>query len=433
MSLFSIVSLNQAVLLEGSFAGIGFAYEKESADESGRRIEGFMFPGQDIADFQDLGQFDGDIVVHGIVVGNDYAAQIGRLRAAFLSPGPWTLVHPWLGSVQVVQSPGKQPRFTFSSDELRVGRFTAVFRRYLPNQPSPAGTLQSLLFALEDARTAAYAMLASVLAPVSLTLAALGQVESLAGETATILGTLVGACSSPLVGIAGGLPIFQLSGVNAVQSGPGYAASVGAVLAAPTAAIAATTTPAIPSAVAPGGNTATPAPVDGRITAALILSAVAQTGAVTLSAAPVSVPPGPALILCLQTLMLADAAGAASAIAFVSQQEALAWRDRIVTVFNVAVLAAAALVPSLPAVAPGLWQALIAAKAAWVADINTEIGRLPAVTIFNPPAIVPVWLLAQYLCGDTPQAIVATFRDLVARNSIFHPGIGAPGPLEVLA
>jgi hypothetical protein len=432
MSLFSIIPLAQVASLQGSYRGIGFAYDL-GEDEVGRRIEAEMFPGQDITDFQDLGQFDGDIVVHGIISGDDYAAQATRLRAAFQTAGPATLVHPWLGTFQVIQSPRHFVKWDFKAAELRIARFTATFRRYTPLPKTPPDSLQALLFALEDMRTAAYAMLSSVLAPVALGMTVISQVESLIGEVASVLGSLITACASPQVGLAGNLPIGLMSSIASAPFDATYATTVGSLLSAPTAAIAGTTTPAIPSAVAPGGATTTPTPVDGRITATLILAASSQIGAATLSTAPIVIPPGPSLILSAQMFMLADATSAASAITFTSQQDAITWRETIAKAIDVATLSAAALVPGNPAPGAGLWRTLVAAKSAWLVDMNAVIGRLPAVETFTPPSAAAVWIYAQYLAGDDPSAIFATWRDLIARNDIVHPSIPGPGPFETLA
>ena len=65
--------------------------------------------------------------------------------------------------------------------------------------------------------------------------------------------------------------------------------------------------------------------------------------------------------------------------------------------------------------------------------MNAAIGSLPAVTAFTPPPGVPVWVLAQYLAGDDPSRVIAAYRDLIARNDIYHPAVPPPGPFEVLA
>lgn len=432
MTLFGIAGLYEELLLQGSFRGVGFAHVAGD-DEPGRRIQAFLFPGQDVVSYQDLGLLDNDIIVKGILAGDDFVAQADALRAAFWTPGPGTLVSPWLGTLQVVQAPGKLPRFSFEHDRLRICTFAATFRRYVPPVIPGPDTLQGLLNSLRALRTAVYQMLATVLAPVALVLSAVSQVESLAGEVAGVLGGLIAPCGNPLVGIAGALPIALLADIAGSPLDATFATSVGDRLSGPSAAIAGTSTPAIPAAVASGGSITTPDPVDGRITATLLLSAVSQLGAVTLSGAPIQIPPGPALILCAQTFMLADATSAASAIDFDSQQEAIVWRDKVSAAIDAATLAAQKLVPASATAASALWRSLIAARAAWIANMNSTIGSLPPVVTFTPPARLPVWVLAQFLAGDDPSAIVATYRDLIKRNGIVHPAEPPSGPLEVLA
>ena len=431
MSLFSIVGLYQELLLQGSFRGVPFTHITGD-DEAGRRTLAFLFPGQDILSFQDLGQWDGDITVAGILVGDDFTAQADNLRTAFQKPGPATLVSPWLGSIKVVLTPGRAPRFSFKHDELRVCTFTVSVRRYIPRQPPAIDTLQGILNAISDLRAQANMLLAEILAPVALTLAAVSQVQNLAAELVGTFSTLISAVQNPLVGISAGVPLGLLGGIDTAALDTTYPATVGTLLAGPSTAIAGTTTPALPSAVAPGGNTVAPAAVDGRVTAALILSAVSQVAVTTPSGAPIVIPPGPALILATQCLMLPDAIDAASSIDFTSQQEAAGWRDQVTTAIDEATLAAAAQAPSYPTAAAALWRALIAARAAWIADMNAAIGRLPSVRQFTPPGQQPVWLMAQYLAGDDPSQVVATWRDIVTRNGIWHPSDPSPGPLEVL-
>lgn len=432
MSLFSIVGLYEEIALQGSFRGIGFAYVSGD-DEPGRRVQSFLFPGQDVRAFQDLGVDDGDIVVNGIISGDDYVAQAQALRQAFWTPGPGTLVHPWLGTLQVEQKPGRKPKISFRADALRIATFTAVFLRYQPPPVPTPNLLTDVLGALSDLRTAAYQMLAAVLAPVALTLTAVSQVESLAGEVSSILGSLVAPCSAPQVGVAAAQPIALLTNINGAPLDGTYAATVGELLAAPGDAIATTTTPAVPAAVAPGGPITTPVPVDGRITAQLLLSAIGALNSVTLTGAPIQIPPGPALILCAQVCLLGSATSAASDIAFTSQQEAMSWRDQIAAAIDAATLAAAAQVPTTAAAASALWRGLIALRASWFADMNGLIGSLPAVVTFTPPAPAPVWRLANYLAGGDTTKVVPIYRDLIARNGIVHPGAPVPGPLEVLA
>jgi prophage DNA circulation protein len=426
MALAEIVGLFEALQLNGSYRGIGFAFATGN-DDPGRRILGFLYPGRDVRAFQDLGQDDGEIVFSGIMVGDDYVHQAARMKAAFQTPGPATLVSPWWGTIQVVQAPGKKPKFDYTHEKLRVVTFTATVVRYYPTPPLSVGTLQGLLDAIADLRTAALALLVAVLAPVALTLSTIAAVEALAGEAAGILGSLLLSVSNPLVGIAGGLPIGLLSGIGGIAPDARYGTTVGTLLTAPSAAIAGTTTPEIAAAVAPGGDTATPVPVDGRITAGLLLTAVPA-----LAPKPSALAPVPALRVVVQAILLADAMQAASDIVFASQQEAMAWRDRMAAALDTAATAAAVQVPNNAIAATPLWRALTAARTAWLADMSATIGRLPRVVSLMPPAAVPVWLLAYYLYGSETRRMTAGYLDILARNDIRHPGEPPVGSLEVL-
>ena len=431
MSLFSLIGLYEELLLTGSFRGAGFSYI-DGSDEAGRRVAAFLFPGQDVRAFQDLGQDDGDIVINGIMVGDDCAAQADTLRTAFQYPGPGLLIHPWLGYLLAVIKPGTRPRFTFRAETMRVCTFSAVLMRYTP-RPSPGlDTLQGLLSAVSMIKTAATELLALLLSPLALVLGVVSQVEALGGQMQTLFGSLTAVASDPTVGPAAAPAIALLGTIQTTPPDANYAGTVTALLAGPGAAVAQTSAPLIPAAVAPGGSTVTPTPVDGRVTAQLLLTVVTQLGAATLTGAPIQIPPGPSLILAAQCLILADATTTAEGIAFTSQQEAMSWRDTITAAIDAATAAAAALTSSQPAAAAGLWRALMAARAAWIADMNTIIGTLPAVQTLIPPAAVPVWRLAQYLAGDTPGAVANTYYDIIARNGIWNPAAPGPGPFEVL-
>lgn len=425
MSLVNIQGLFNETLLEGSYRGIGFSFI-DSRDSAGRRIQAWLFPGQDRQAFQDLGQLDGDIQIQGILSGDDVTHQADRLRDAFQKPGPATLDHPWLGDLLVIQAPGHAPEFKFDHEHLRILTFSATFRLFHPRQPQATDTLQGLLDALTDLRTAALGFLRRILRPIALVLSIVGRVERLAGEVASVFAGLILSARNPLVGLAGSLPVGLLSGIGGVAPGDGYADAVGGMLAAPSAAIAATTTPTKPSAVAPGGVTAMAEPVDGRVTAGLILSASA---AIAPASGAVDAP----IRVAIQATMIADAVQAASDIEFESQQEAIAWRDRIAAALDAAAARVAELVVVEPTEAGKLWRGLVAARAAWLADMTETIGRLPPVLTIEMPTPTPVWLIAHHLVGDDPARMLSTYRDIVGRNDIRHPAEPPAGPLEALA
>ena len=420
-----IVALTDS-LLDASINGVNFLY-LDSRDEPGRRVLRFLFPGSDIPAFQDLGADAGPIAVTGVIISDDNVYMANKLRAVFAQPGPYTFVHPWLGTVSVVLE--KRPVFTDAQDKLRLTSFQASFWLYTPIQPQPPSTLDELLDAMDDLRTAARAGLAQILAPAAMALSALSAVGSFAAQavgwfTIATGGGLQSIVAESLAGVAG---------INTLLAGSPYPAAVGSALAAPSAALLAATTPPVPAAVGPGGATTPQTPIDGRITAGAMLSVA---GAAAAANFPVT--PGPELALALQALLLADTCAAASDIVYTDATEAQTWRDRIAAALDAAArqaaaAASAATAPASPVALGGVWAALLAARGAWMADMSAVIGRLPVVrTLALPRVPVSVWLVGQYLSGDNPANLVATVQTLAARNVLYCPGgIGTP-TLEVL-
>jgi len=125
-------------LLDASIGGVPFLWA-DSRDEPGRRVLKFLFPGNDIPAFVDLGQDDGPIAMTGMVIGDDYVSQANALRDLFSSPGPYTLLHPLLGSFLVYSE--KRPVFTDSQASLRCTKFEMSLWRDTPRQPVPPSTV----------------------------------------------------------------------------------------------------------------------------------------------------------------------------------------------------------------------------------------------------------------------------------------------------
>jgi prophage DNA circulation protein len=412
-------------LLAASIAGVQF-WMVDADDEGGRRVLRFLFPDQDQAQFEDLGQIDGEINVTGLLIGDDYIDQAQNLRAAFRTPGPWTLFHPWQGELQVVQAGEKLPKISVKQEELRVARFTASFYLWDPPDPPSPDTYQDLSDSLDDITSSAEGLLAAVFAPIALTLAAVGLVENFADTAIGIWNTAV-AGANATIGAAVAPPIATLGAIETLTTDETYPGNVAAAFSGVSGAIAQTSAPIIPAVVAPGGSTALPIAVDGRITATIILAAVTA-----IAALPTGQPSAPALSLAVQALALADAVRCASNITFDSQQEAATWQQTLTTALSATATQAASLAATQATAAGTLWRSLVAAQSSLAADMNATIGRLPAVTVFTPPQPAPVWLLAQYLAGDTPGSVLAVYLDLVKRNSIINPAVPQAGPLEVL-
>lgn len=413
------------LLLDASIAGVPY-YVVDTGTEAGRRMVRFLFPGQDQAAWQDLGAIEGAISISGVLVGDDYAEQAANLRTALLRPGPWTLIDPWLGTLMVMPAPRQLPDIRFRHDELRVARFRLMVMPWRTPAPALPDTLAALEGALDDVRTGAGALLDAVLAPAALSLAAIGYVERF-GNAMAAQWTLLAGDAGGAVAAAAVAPVAALGTINTVSPLDDYADGVTALLSAVGTAIAAASTPVAPAAVAPGGNTALPVPVDGRIAANLLLSAAAFASGYAADPAP-----GPALSAVQQSLALCDAVGAASDIAFASQQEARTWLGTLDAALATAAAQAAVLAATQATAGGALWRALTAARAALAADMSAIIGRLPAVATFTLARVAPLWLIAQHLAGDDPSQVVPTYLDLASRNAIANPGAVPPGILEVL-
>lgn len=87
-------------LQPASFRGVPFHVEGSGID-AGRRTQVHEYPQRDKPFVEDLGRASRAISVNAFVLGTDYIAQVNALIAAAETPGPGTLVHPWLGSLQV--------------------------------------------------------------------------------------------------------------------------------------------------------------------------------------------------------------------------------------------------------------------------------------------------------------------------------------------
>lgn len=391
----------------------------DSRHAEGRRVQKVLFPGIDQAAFIDTGQLDGPITMTCLLEGDDYTHQADRLKKVLTAKGPQTLVHPWLGTLQVILA--KECEITFSDQEYRIARFTLQLERYRPWQPPATDTLQGLLDALDDLKTQAENLLAQVLAPVALVLSLVGQVESFCSRVAGVWDQIVGTDAT--CAAASSAPIGALDQVNEFPIGSAYAGDVGAALSAVSAALVAAGTVTPPAAVAPGGSLTAPASVDPSIPAVMIMTAVPLI---------LATPGPPGLPIIAAALAFADACTASSDIVFASQQDANGWLADLLTLQTQLVAAAAVLLPTYPIQAGPAWRALQDVSSALIADYSSIIGRLPAVTTITPPAPCSVWQIAQYLSGDNPANVVATYLDLVSRNAIWNPALAPAAALEVL-
>lgn len=110
-------------LRPASFRGVPFQVD-DGDMAAGRRVQVHEYPQRDKPYVEDLGRATREMRVRAFVVGEDYLEQAGALLAALEEAGPGTLVHPWLGSLNVTV---KDARVAYRKDALGVAQFELEF------------------------------------------------------------------------------------------------------------------------------------------------------------------------------------------------------------------------------------------------------------------------------------------------------------------
>ena len=118
------MTVRTEALRPASFRGVRFRVD--SADiEAGRRVQVHEYPQRDKPYTEDLGRATRGFSVTGFVIGDDYVQQANKLLTELEKAGPGELVHPWLGTLQVVlRDPA---RVRWASGSLGVARFELQF------------------------------------------------------------------------------------------------------------------------------------------------------------------------------------------------------------------------------------------------------------------------------------------------------------------
>lgn len=401
-------------LLPGSYRGITF-HVPDASSEVGRRVAEYLFPGVDAAAYDDFGRAPGVISISGLIVGDDYRAQAAALEAAFETPGPATLIHPWRGPMTVIADQPAQ--IYFSDRELRVLRFAATFKR----MGSAGLGLVASISGLSDAVTSVASTASALAAGVSSILSAT-RGRSVA-RSYRVLTSTVSGLTAP-AGSARALPRMKALVSGKVPADPvaldALVVTAGSIISEyeQTPAVS----PAASATITDGPNSL--ALMDLGISLAERLSA-------EVAAAPADA--DRALLISSAAQFLSATSAQSVFAAYASRQEAQAFRARATTAIDTAT----DLLETFSGSAFDVQSTLLRRsardlQAALIADINETIGRLPAVVVFKNDRPLDAWLLAQHVFGDTPQLIEAGYREIVARNRPRHPAALPAGGVEVL-
>lgn len=131
----------------GSFRGVGFRTESHE-HSGGRRAVVHEFPGRDEPMVEDQGRKARQFSIEVFVAGDAYFRDRDALVAVLNTAGPGTLVHPWLGAMQVSVLDWTLAE---STDEGGIGRFSITFSEAgLPISASQSADGPALSIAAAD-------------------------------------------------------------------------------------------------------------------------------------------------------------------------------------------------------------------------------------------------------------------------------------------
>ena len=418
-----------ATLRTASWRGIPFAV-RANRIQRGRRTAVHQYPYRDAVWVEDLGRGMRSVTFDAFLIGDDVYAQRDAFSAACDVPGPGTLVHPSLGTLQVsnVQFSAGE-----SAERGRVVELELTFVECGADRPlypttivstqaqTTAQAAQTDLAAasdfLADTATAA-AMGADVIAPGVLVAAAWGRLANTAMADAGVIAsvTLGLPSTDPTVS-----PGRYAAGKQATPQPVGTTAS-GAIQALTTARAAtaaavsglstagATTLPTAAQAVAAAVLAATPEPADQVRT-------LSTMGAFTTTATTSTAPIG-ASIATMQasTAALCRCAALAALARSTAAYQPTSYDDAAALLDAVTALLDAEIVSAADAGDTASYLALRALRTAVAEDLTTRGSALPHLVTVARNVPLPSLLLAWELYADASRS-----DDLIGRANPISP------------
>lgn len=408
-----------ANLRPGALRGLLF-YVQKSEDVAVRRWVTHEFPGRDEPWHEDLGKKTRSFQIEGLIIGADVVLQARAFSRAAADPDVATLLHPWLGAMQVVV---QDCRISFDVNEARVARISLRVEK-AGTKPAPViGTdgLGSVLAEADELLTTAqetFAQYRYLRAMADFAIANFkASVEGIAGAIESALS------NTGLGGSAAG-SVAALASLNDAA----LVSDSGVPLALATAAREVSAQAGGRAALTRGADAA-------PIPAFEALGALASKPLVPAAASPAITPArqqlaaaNEALGVMAWAMFAAEFARAAAAVPWASRDEAMAARDRVSDALAAAADAVAALGWD------AVWQRLVALRAAVAADLAQRAAPLPRIKRVELPGVMPSTLIAYQLDGDSLSDVFGRAAALAARNRVRHPGfVPSSRPIEVLA
>jgi prophage DNA circulation protein len=383
-----------------SFRGVSFGVSGDDK-ESGRRTVLHEFPQREEVYVEDLGAVATRFTVQAFVLGSDYMERRDALERALSEPGPGTLAHPWYGEITVSQFAPYKVKHSAQDGGMAV--FTLSFALY-SRPSSPAAVVNAHISALDKAGRAgllacsafdaafkiagetfyvveqAYNSVLSVFTRVQ---AALG------GDVSQMIG-LLGAASGydffPLLSVGRKLwSGFQALGTAAGKNEAGLAADWQAVASL---------------------NAPTPTPANPGSTRARVAANAAAVYSFT------------------RRIAMVESARAMTLATPESRAQARGLREGFTDALD---LVLADGYEEGEEKENDLYASFTAMRASTLAALAEAARSAPDVVSYTPAAVLPSLVLCYRLSGD-----IRLEPDLVARNSVIHPGFVPVEPLEAL-
>jgi prophage DNA circulation protein len=408
-----------ANLRPGALRGLLF-YVRSSEENSVRRWVTHEFPGRDEPWHEDMGAKTRSFSIEGLLIGADVVLQARAFARAAADPEVATLLHPWLGAMQVVVL---DCRISSDVNEARVARISLRVEK-AGTKPAPVieeDGLGSVLADAEEVLTAAQAAYAEYR---YMRAAADFVIDSFKASVMGIAGAIEGALSSVGQGGATAGSVAALSTLSDAE----LVSDVAVPLALAAAARDVSALAGGRAALTRGADAA-PVPAFEALGALTTQELVpAPTAPATTPAREQLVTANEALGVMAATMFAGEFARAAAAVPWASRDDAMAARDRV----SDALATAADLVAALGWDA--VWQSLMALRASMANDLAQRAAPLPRIKRLELPSVMPATVIAYQLDGDSLSDVFGRGAALAARNRVRHPGfVPAGNPIEVLA
>lgn len=402
-------------LRPASFRGVPF-FTESTAGEVGRRNSVHEYPLRDIPYVEDLGRKGRGFTLEAYVIGPDYMVARDALIAALEQPGSGQLMHPYRGMLTVALI--APARISESANKGGMARFSLTFMETGNNaQPAVRPDTPALVGKAADAANAALnanfgktfnvAGLADFVATnaTSVVNAALNAITQVANfGQAGSLSELLNSAST----ISSSLSMLMRTPQMLADAIQGQISGLAGLVQDPRAAYR--------DVQSFFGDSATPIPVPyvPVTTPSRIQQSINQTAVVDL----------------VRRTAIVEAARASSQVTFGSYNEAQAALTVLANALDTELVSNTITPAGQPApINDDVYDALLDLRVAVVRDISTRGANLAKLSAITLPRTMPALVAAYRIYGDCTMD-----ADLVARNSIRHPGFVPGGvALEVLA